>query len=374
MIFYVGYYEDEPNLQNRKVVLSAVNKMRYIIEVLDDYNIEQEIVSVSPTLGKIYCNGELKKYGKNGSLKKFCSFGCKNKLIKLFDFFSMKIQLTCYLLKNCKMNDTLLVYHSPAYCLMIPFIKRIKKCNLIVEMEEMYSLVSGNKSFKKKEIALCDKADGFIFPTKMLSDEVNKNNKPYVVIHGAYHVEKEMQNIFNDDKIHVVYAGTFDRRKGAATAVAAAEFLPENYHIHILGFGTEEDKQFLLKEIERVSKLSGATVSMDGLLSGEEYIRFIQSCDIGLSPQNPDADFNTTSFPSKILSYMANGLRVVSIRIPAIETSAIGKYMYYYDTQTPEKIADAIRKVDIYDDYNGRKLISDLDKHFKEEILLLKMN
>ena len=120
--------------------------------------------------------------------------------------------------------------------------------------------------------------------------------------------------------------------------------------------------------IKDVSGKTKATVTYDGLLSGEDYIRFIQSCQIGLSTQNPDADFNATSFPSKILSYMANGLRVVSIRIPAIETSAVGNDMYYYDKQTPEEIAKAIANIDLLDDYAGRDLILKLDKQFRQEI------
>lgn len=111
-----------------------------------------------------------------------------------------------------------------------------------------------------------------------------------------------------------------------------------------------------------------AKMSYDGLLSGEEYIRFIQSCDIVLSTQNPDAAFNATSFPSKILSYMANGLRVVSIRIPAIEQSAVGDALFYYDRQTPEEIAKAILAVNLTADDDPRKTISVLSDRFEREI------
>lgn len=83
-----------------------------------------------------------------------------------------------------------------------------------------------------------------------------------------------------------------------------------------------------------------------------------------MSTQNPNAKFNDTSFPSKILSYMANGLRVVSIRIPAIEKSAVGKFMYYYDEQTPENIAKAIKSIDFSEEYDSRKTIGVLDKAF----------
>lgn len=125
---------------------------------------------------------------------------------------------------------------------------------------------------------------------------------------------------------------------------------------------------FMQELVDKLAKTCECGVTYEGCLSGEEYIRFIQSCDIGFSTQNPDAAFNATSFPSKILSYMANGLRVVSIRIPAITTSAIGDYMYYYDEQTLEQIAEAVMEIDLSDGYDGRKIIEQLDKKFKRDM------
>ena len=176
---------------------------------------------------------------------------------------------------------------------------------------------------------------------------------------------------YSDDKIHVVYAGTFDPRKGGATAAAATEWLSEKYHIHILGFGSSNDTEHIKKVIQNTNEKSKATVTYDGLLSGEDYIQFLQKCQIGLSTQNPDADFNSTSFPSKILSYMANGLRVVTIRIPAIESSDVGQNLYYYDNQTPQDIAKAIMSVDLNDGYDGRVRIAELDKQFRNDLKIL---
>ena len=119
---------------------------------------------------------------------------------------------------------------------------------------------------------------------------------------------------------------------------------------------------------QEISQRGKATVTYDGLLSGEDYIRFIQACDIGLSTQNPDEAFNATSFPSKVLSYMANGLRVVSVRIKAVETSAVGDMITYYDEQTPESIAKAIMSVDMSQPYDSRMRIAELDEQFQREL------
>ena len=178
--------------------------------------------------------------------------------------------------------------------------------------------------------------------------------------------------MFADQKIHCVYAGTLDLRKGGAmAAAAAAEYLPDCYHIHILGFGNREQTDCLREQVNRIAKKSKCGISYDGMLSGEDYITFLQSCDIGLSTQNPDRVFNATSFPSKILSYMANGLQVVSVRIPAAEGSAVGEFLHYYDQQTPEAIARAIQSVDLTDEEDGRQHICNLDIQFAEDLLVL---
>ena len=212
----------------------------------------------------------------------------------------------------------------------VSILKFVKRFRLIIEAEEIYSDVTNNKKKRKKEIDFFSIADAFLFPSELMDEHINKEKKPSAIIYGTYRVEYDRNLTFDrmgteERIIHCVYAGTFDPQKGGAlAAVATAGFLPCNYHIHIIGFGTDLEKQRLQDEITGVSGKEGARVTFDGLLSGEEYIRFLQSCDIGLSTQNPNAEFNNSSFPSKILSYMANGLRVVSVRIPAVERSKIG--------------------------------------------------
>lgn len=370
MIYYLNWYNGKSKYTRSKNP-AASTKILYIAKTIKDSGEEISILSCAQAeanSGKLFCKREVIEDEGINVIYAPC-FATKSVLLRKIGSFFKKMWVLIFLLKNLKSEDILLVYHSPYYCKLIPL---IKKCKIVLEVEEVYADVSGDKRLRKKELYMCDKADAFLFPTEMLSDAVNPQNKPYLLIHGTYMVEADRENILSGDKIHVIYAGTFDLRKGGAlAAIGATEFLSEQYHVHILGFGTENQKEEVKRQVDDTNKISKATVTYDGLLSGEEYIKFLQSCHIGLSTQNPIGVYNDTSFPSKILSYMASGLRVVSINIPAVKTSAVGESLYYYENQTPEEIAKTIMNIDMNDGYNGKQLISELDKKFSCEIIKL---
>lgn len=382
-VYYLGYYGDPSPQSNRKTTPAADTKMAYIIESLKKIGYDVEVLS--------FCADEDRKVflkKRNGykivrnniPVVFFDNYTSKYRILRVIGRWLSWIKIKKYLKLHCMNNDcNILIYHSLGLLKVLNFFNKKKK-PFILEMEEIYADVMEKRRIRIKEINVAQKAAGYIFPTQLLGEIINPNGKPEVIIYGTYGVEQDRQcNIFNQNLqidsnriIHCVYAGTLDPRKGGAeAAVKATEFLPEDYHVHILGFGTKTDVQNIKKQIEEIAERSKAKISYDGVLSGEEYIRFIQSCDIGLSTQNPNAVFNGTSFPSKILSYMANGVQVVSIRIPVVERSAVGRYIHYYDRQIPEEIAEAIMSVSVFDKYIGRKVISELDIKFSQELEIM---
>lgn len=363
-VFYLGYYNLPESGTN--FALSAINKMDYIIGVVENLGMSVNVISATAGRNGKRIKGTIKQIGQNSTLKTFDSFLGKNKISRFIGQKCLKRRLKKYLKDIIKPNDTIIIYHSLGYCDLYKRICEKLKANVILEVEEIYTDVSKQKYISnKRERKTFEYANGYIFPTELLDKSVNTKGKPSVIIYGTYKTEKRYEKIFNDGKIHVAYAGTFDPNKGGAiAAIGAARFLNENYYMHILGFGRQSEIENVKKEIKKVAEETAAKISFEGLLSGEKYVRFIQGCDIGLSTQNPNASFNDTSFPSKILSYMSNGLRVVSARIPSVEMSSIGKYLYYYDDQTPECIADAIKSVVFTDGYDSRDEIGMLDKVF----------
>lgn len=379
-IKYIGFYDIHDSKYKRNGSLAAINKMNYMANSISKLGIKVSIISPSWIIENknIITKKECIKIKDNIKLINIPSFGTKSRILRYIRTKISSIYLFIYLLKNVKKEEEIIVYHSLALLRPVLLAKKIKKFKLILEVEEIYTdVIDYGKRIRKSEFKFIELADKYIFPTELLNESLNKTNKPYSICYGTYKAEEDRNVKFNDDKIHVVYAGTFDPRKGgAATTAAAGEYLDEKYHIHIIGFGSEDEKISLQNLIKAVSKKTKCTVTYDGLYKGEEYIKFLQKCDIGLSTQTPNAEYNDTSFPSKVLSYMANGLRVVSIRIKALEKSKISDLLYYYENDSPKEIAKAIKSIDLSQPYNSRNKIQDLDENFIKDIkeLLEKWN
>lgn len=339
-VIYIAHYDTPNSTELRSYSPAAAAKIGYIADAIAACGHRVELISASNSLETRPCSGGSREISENVVLTTLPSLGRGGRLHNLVDSALFALRLHRYLMRYVQDGDTVLAYHSLVLMRTVKRLKKRKKIRLLLETEEIYGDVTGNRACVRRELRFFDCADAYIFPTALLDEKINRERKPSVLIHGTYRVEQRREERFDDGKIHCVYAGTLDPRKGGALAAAgAAQFLPETYHIHILGFGSTAQKETLLAEI---GKHGGKRVSFEGEKKGEEFVRFLQRCDIGLSTQNPDADFNATSFPSKILTYMANGLGVVSIRIPAVETSAVGSLVTYYDSQTPQCIAYAI--------------------------------
>ena len=372
-ITYVSYYSKPDDMQGRKSVPACSNKMDSIMETLTHMGYQVNILSACGAGKEKVYGGRLDRLSDQVSLRFFPSFPWTNIINKILCRISIFGGLFWQLIHLHK-DDKVIVYHSLDYMPVINLAHKIRRFKLIMEVEEIYSDVTGKTDKKEKEIAYLRKADRYIFPTVLLAKLINMKDKPYAIIHGTYRAEaqRNMTSFSNEgnqkETIHCVYAGTFDPRKGGPLAAASAAYLPANYHVHIIGFGSKQDTETIKETIRNVGEKSQCLITYDGLKQGEEYIRFIQSCDIGLSTQDPSAAFNATSFPSKILSYLANGLRVVSIKIPAIETSDVGDLLYYYVNQTPQGIAEAILSVDMKTPYDSRKRIVELNRLFEMKL------
>ena len=348
---YVAFF-DLPDYQheNRSAFPSAVSVVSYMAEVLGTV---EPVTVLSPARSlnpKGIYRGRRHAISDNITLKIPFSIGCRNPLIRCLVVGYTQLWLFFQLLFSVKRNESMVVYHSMSVIPCLRIIKRIKHIRLIEEVLEIYSDINPMSERKKRsEYAFFDCADGFIFATELLNQKINTGGKPYLIAPATYKVEKRLAGKYDDGDIHVIYAGTLRVSKGGAiNAVYAAKFLPSRYRLHIVGYGSDSAINALKEAIQNVKQENpAAKISYDGLLAGDEFKQYLQKCHIGLSTQTPEGAYNDSSFPSKIMTYLANGLEVVSVRIPAVETSPIGQYVHYYSKASPEDIAAAIENVNL---------------------------
>lgn len=367
-MLYITYYTTPDD--KRKSSPAANAKALSISKALAANGIDVTLLSTCTVAksGKLI-KGRRFEVSKGVTCKQYSLFNTGFGPLRRLQYYIANARVFLTLLFKAKKNEDVLFYHAIERSFPILLAKKIKKFRLVLEVEEVYANAGPlPRGYVEAEQKCLKSADAYIFPTESLSDIVNTENKPYCIIHGTYETEPVLAEP-EKDRTHVVYAGTLNALKGGAGfAVDAAEFLDEKYHIHILGFGSEQQIADIKKRIAEVSEKTACQVSYDGCLFGDEYSKAVQKCSIGLSTQNPDAVYNDTSFPSKILSYMANGLKVVTVRIPVVQTSAVNDYMYYYDEPTAKNIAEAIKNAANCGSVDAREIIKKLNLDFTNEI------
>lgn len=367
-IIYLGYYDTRKNPRNCSP--AAVAMMNYVASAIRRNGYNLEIISPAQSEEEL---PEIVEIIENGKVVFLPSHGIKGKIIKrIYNKLRREKELSFVLEQHIGNNDVVIAYHSLAFIRVLKRLRKRKKFKFILQVNEIYADILEKVSVRKREIQWINEADAYLFSTKKLMKVLRTLNKKYAICSGNYYVEPIrsvcVQEKETKGKINVIYAGTFDFRKGGGIAVEAAKYLTSNYHVYICGYGNDKYTSLIIRKIEETAKLCACEISFEGCLRGEDYIQLLQKCQIGLCTQNLDSTFNASSFPSKISSYMSNGLQVVSVRIPAIEDSILGAYMYYYDTSSPKEVADTIMKIDLENCWDTRNIMENLDKEFCDNI------
>lgn len=367
-IYYLAYYGDRDTENCRNSHPAAELQVLYLVQVLNELGYEVEIVSPSG-VGKVkkflmYSREYTWQIKKGVRVRYFPSLGSRFKIIPILCRYWMTIRKLKQFIKN-EIDGTILIYHSTELYPIYHLLNKMGK-EFILEVEEIYAdFTGGNRELELQEIS---RASSYVIPTQLLVPKVT-GGKPWVLYHGSCFEERDFGRNFRDGRIHIVYAGTLDYRKvGELVAIDVAKYLDNRYYIHILGIGSEEEVEHIKKRIDSMNNLK-CKISYDGVLYGEEYLSFLQSCDIGLYTQDsPDV---VTSFPSKLMSYLTNGLRIVANKTPVLECSEIKDLICFSEYNEPESVAEAIRRVDFSISYDSRRELQRIHQRLKADLKIL---
>lgn len=367
-VFYVCFYSDKEIEDKIIVYPSVIPKIDYVKSKLKKLGYKVEIVSIS-----VSKNGAFRGYKKKADDFEnhvfLPSSNRKNKIARKINTFIRWNNIIKYLHCHVGKDDKILVYHSLYNRYWMKKLCDKFKKKVVLEIEDVFSELSKeNEKFKKDEWNTFNAASAYICINDLVYDKLPKE-KPKIISYGSYNVPQD-HGIVKTDKIKVVYAGVIEQNRNAAfLAVQAAEYLSNNYEVHILGFGNEDDISALEALIKKVNTLTNReAVFFDGMKKGTEYEEFLQGCNIALSTHAYDKNSISSAdntFPSKILVYLSNDLSVIAQRLEVLEKSSISEYIGFYENPTPKEIAEAIIKTDLSEN-NGRQKIKEMDISFEK--------
>jgi glycosyltransferase involved in cell wall biosynthesis len=369
-LLYVGFYDSSIHADEQRMFwLSAASKMDYVANSVRARGTQVRIVSPAWTTAQQGFPGRRTTLRDGVELELFRTFPWGNRVQRAVSLVASRVLLFLYLVVHTRRHQNVLVYHSLSLMRAVRWARKVRGFRLVLELEEIYQdVVEVSARTARAEHRIIDEADAFVFSTGLLSDRVGADARPRVVIHGNYDVAEDRGLSFDDGRVHVVYAGRIDAEKGAFTAVSAAGHLGDQYHVHVAGFGEPADIARLQKSIAQVGSTTSARVTYDGVLAGDEFTDLLQKCSVGLCTQSPDAAFNDTSFPSKVLAYMTNGLTVVSVRMRSLEESALAPEIVFYDGADPLDAAAAIREASGRPTDRSRDRVQALDRICIQEL------
>lgn len=370
-IHYICFYADEKSRDKVIHFPSSLPKINYISKTLKELDFE---ISILSTCSYKPGNKSIGAYYNRNNIKccylKSCSF------IRWQQFATICawLQIMFYICFRVKKNDKILLYHSLFYIIPINLICKIKKINLIIEIEELYySLFKRSYRLKNKELAFLQKAKSYLLVNDLLKEKIDITTKPYVISYSSYNVITQANPQKFYEQINVVYAGVIEQHRNAAfLAVQAAKLLPEEYIVHILGFGENDDIAALQRQIDEVNDSLGfSKVIFHGALYGEEYADFLSTCHIGINCHTYSGDIPESAdctFPSKVFVYLSHDMNVVSLPLRCLEQSTVAQHIYFAQGFSFKDLATVIQQVPKCTPFDGRTIIKNMDRSFKNQI------
>lgn len=357
-VIYVGAYK-LPEDNERICSLAAINKMNYVIELLNENGYSVDIISIaSPNIKGIhYRKAKQFKLGRNRLFQ--------SPMLCSDNFFLLKVNLIIswlwiiYKLIRIKDSDKLIIYHILDLVVPLNIVKRIKHINFIMEVEELYSRMPYSNYSVSKEMKYLKDANKCIYVSSILQQHIGVKG---IVIYGNYITSAEKCNCAseNGNNISLLFSGTIDKNRGAFLAVETMLFLTSNYTLYITGTGIESDIISLKSKIAEVNRKKGYVACYYlGQLSHEEYTKILVKSHIALNTQI-DGTYSEFLFPSKIINYLKMGLQVVTTPGQSIVHSCFKNMLHVVNSFDVQDIANSIVNINCYYNVEGLKLLQTL--------------
>ena len=179
----------------------------------------------------------------------------------------------------------------------------------------------------------------YVLLTEAIADYLNQKHKPYVVLEGQADIAMKAKKPSLSEKIHprvCMYAGGISALYGLKNLVEGFLLadLPDT-QLHIYGQGDY---------VEELQRIEDPRVCYGGMLLSSEVVEKERQATLMVNPRPTDQEYVKYSFPSKTMEYMAAGTPLLTTVLPGMPKEYY-PYVYFIREETPEGIAEALRRV-----------------------------
>ncbi len=372
-IFYVGYYDKlKGNNRIRNYSLAAAKKMDFVAKTVRDLGFHVKIVSPAYITLKD-CDRipeTTQEIDDKITLALTPSSGAKNKVQRIIRVLQSKVWLFSYLIKNTTKESHVIVYHNYEIANSVLLAQKIKHFKLLLEIEEQYNMVWNLKeSQRRAENRLLKQGKrGSLVVSEVLAERLGVEDP--IVSYGNYNVfTGEIPTNKGKETITLVYTGSIDKVKNSAyMALEVMPLLPERYILKLSGPIAKGEEKLFRNKVDEINRKCGRTVcEYLEVLGDQEYSGLLCSADIALNLQQ-EGEFGQFLFPSKIMTYLAYNLPVVTTMGDSIVKSQVAELLTFADGFDEASIAKAITSVNLDSDVDRREHLKHLSKVFERKL------
>ena len=181
--------------------------------------------------------------------------------------------------------------------------------------------------------------DGYIFLTEKMNEQLNKKNKPYVIVEGM--VDQDVLNVQNTmenkyPKAVCMMAGLLEDIFGIS-ALLKAFMKTDQPNARLLFYG----KGSAVSEINMCAERD-SRIKYCGELTNQEIVLEEKKATLLINPRPPEGEWTAYSFPSKNMEYMASGTPLVAYNLPCIPREYLP---YFYQITDENQMGQLLREL-----------------------------
>lgn len=223
----------------------------------------------------------------------------------------------------------------------------IKCMAIVTDIPELMNIDKSQSSLKsllhniysKSTLDKMTKYDMYMLLTKAMTDIVNPNDKPYIVIEGM--VDSYMQNTINeiDNKYKpqvIMYAGALFEKYGVLNLVEG--FIKADIkECELWLFGNGEMEDYL-------KSLKNSKVKYFGVVPNSEVVSHEIKAALLVNPRPSSEEFTKYSFPSKNMEYMMSTTPILTCKLPGMPDEYLD-FVYIASDETANGFSTSLRDI-----------------------------